>query len=145
MEDFAQDADSLLRRLPQVQRLLETPAADALCGEFGRSAVTDALRGVLDGVRARIRSGAGAFMVVDVPRATETVVYGINRAGQVIGYYRDADDTSHGFVRAPGGAITRFDVPRAAGTAGYGLNAAGQIVGTFDDANDATHGFVGRR
>jgi L-seryl-tRNA(Ser) seleniumtransferase len=58
MEDFVQDAESLLRRLPQVQRLLETPAADALCAEFGRSPATEALRAALDAARAQIRTGA---------------------------------------------------------------------------------------
>jgi len=45
-----------LRRLPQVQRLLETPEAGALIGRFGRQAVTDALRATLDHVRVQLRA-----------------------------------------------------------------------------------------
>jgi L-seryl-tRNA(Ser) seleniumtransferase len=47
-----------LRQLPQVQRLLEMPAADSLCAQFGRAAVTSAIREILDGLRAQIGSGA---------------------------------------------------------------------------------------
>lgn len=52
------DIATPLRHLPQVQRLLETPAALTLCGEFGRPAVTAAIRQTLDELRARIASGA---------------------------------------------------------------------------------------
>jgi hypothetical protein len=44
-----QDGDNPLRSLPQVQRLLEMPAAASLCSEFGRMAVTQALRDTLAG------------------------------------------------------------------------------------------------
>jgi L-seryl-tRNA(Ser) seleniumtransferase len=53
-----QDSHNPLRELPQVQRLLETAAADALCARFGRAAVTGAIRETLDGLRAQIHSGA---------------------------------------------------------------------------------------
>lgn len=53
-----QDSHNPLRQLPQVQRLLELATADSLCAEFGRAAVTDAIRETLDGLRARIGSGA---------------------------------------------------------------------------------------
>jgi L-seryl-tRNA(Ser) seleniumtransferase len=57
-----QDGENPLRKLPQVQRLLEMPAAHSLCAEFGRAAVTNALRDTLDGVREQIGAGllAGA-------------------------------------------------------------------------------------
>jgi L-seryl-tRNA(Ser) seleniumtransferase len=51
------DKDQPLRTLPQVQRLLERPAALALCAQFGRAAVTQALRDVLEEVRAQIGAG----------------------------------------------------------------------------------------
>jgi L-seryl-tRNA(Ser) seleniumtransferase len=54
--------DHPLRSLPQVQRLLEMPAATSLCAEFGRAAVTQALRDALQEVREQIGAGllAGA-------------------------------------------------------------------------------------
>lgn len=53
-----QETDNPFRHLPQVQRLLEMPAANSLCVEFGRLAVTNALRATLDDVRQQIGSGA---------------------------------------------------------------------------------------
>jgi L-seryl-tRNA(Ser) seleniumtransferase len=52
-----QDGENLFRRLPQVQRLLEMPVANSLCAEFGRAAVTDAIRAALDGLREQIAMG----------------------------------------------------------------------------------------
>jgi L-seryl-tRNA(Ser) seleniumtransferase len=52
-----QDADNPLRELPQVQRLLEMPAANSLCAEFGRTAVTLAFRATLEGLREQIAAG----------------------------------------------------------------------------------------
>jgi L-seryl-tRNA(Ser) seleniumtransferase len=51
------DKEHPLRSLPQVQRLLETSAATLLCSEFGRAAVTQALRDVLQEVREQIGAG----------------------------------------------------------------------------------------
>ena len=48
----------LLRRLPQVQRLLETPQAEALAQRYARGAVTDALREALGWARGELRRGA---------------------------------------------------------------------------------------
>jgi len=53
-----QDGDNPLRSLPQVQRLLEMPAAASLCAEFGRAAVTQALRDTLQELREQIGVGA---------------------------------------------------------------------------------------
>jgi L-seryl-tRNA(Ser) seleniumtransferase len=53
-----EDGDNPLRRLPQVQRLLEMPAAGSLCSEFGRAAVTQALRDALQEVREQIVAGS---------------------------------------------------------------------------------------
>lgn len=52
-----QDGDNPLRKLPQVQRLLEIPAANSLRAEFGRTALTNALRDTLEGVREQISAG----------------------------------------------------------------------------------------
>lgn len=57
MKASPKDGENPLRSLPQVQRLLETPAADQLCAEFGRAAATDALRDALDELRAQIQAG----------------------------------------------------------------------------------------
>src|SRR5580704_7016297 len=64
-----QDGENPLRKLPQVQRLLETPAANSLRAEFGRTALTSALRDTLETVREQI----GAGLLDGVPDA-QTVV-----------------------------------------------------------------------
>ncbi len=46
-----------LRKLPQVQRLLDAPGAAELCAEYGRGAVTKALRDVLEALRAEVARG----------------------------------------------------------------------------------------
>ena len=51
-------AEPGLRSLPQVQRLLETPAALALIARFGRQPSVAALRGVLSDARREMRKGA---------------------------------------------------------------------------------------
>jgi L-seryl-tRNA(Ser) seleniumtransferase len=53
-----QHASNPFRQLPQVQRLLEMPAAHSLCAEYGRTAVTSALRETLDALRERITTGS---------------------------------------------------------------------------------------
>jgi L-seryl-tRNA(Ser) seleniumtransferase len=60
-----QHGENPLRNLPQVQRLLEMPAASSLCAEFGRTAVTSALRETLEGLREQI----GAGLLAAVPDA----------------------------------------------------------------------------
>jgi L-seryl-tRNA(Ser) seleniumtransferase len=65
-----QDGENPLRELPQVQRLLEAPAANSLCAEFGRTAVTNALRATLEGLREQI----GAGLLVHVPDEQSIVV-----------------------------------------------------------------------
>jgi L-seryl-tRNA(Ser) seleniumtransferase len=52
-----QHVDNPLRHLPQVQRLLELPAAESLCTQFGRTAVIDTLRNTLDELRNEIGTG----------------------------------------------------------------------------------------
>ena len=52
------DKDHPLRSLPQVQRLLEMPAATSLCSAYGRAAVTQSLRDALEEVREQIVAGS---------------------------------------------------------------------------------------
>jgi L-seryl-tRNA(Ser) seleniumtransferase len=46
-----------LRDLPPVQKLLESPVADALCTAYGRTSITNALRGILAALRTQIAAG----------------------------------------------------------------------------------------
>jgi len=49
---MAESRASTLSQLPSVDRLLRRPEADALVAAYGRAAVTNAIRGVLDALRA---------------------------------------------------------------------------------------------
>ena len=69
------------------------------------------------------------YSTFDVPDATNTYAYGINNAGQIVGYYTDSGGKSHGFLLDVDGSYTTLDVPGATATYPVGINDAGQIVG----------------
>jgi probable HAF family extracellular repeat protein len=71
-----------------------------------------------------------------------TVAIGINRSGQVVGYYDDLHN-HHGFLYS-GGTYTTLNDPLATnGTEADGINSAGLIVGVyFDHTGTDTHGFL---
>src|SRR5262249_11541444 len=76
----------------------------------------------------------GTFTTIDVPFATQgTEAFGINNAGQIVGFYADASGT-HGFLLS-GGAYFTLDDPLGANTQAFGINDAGQIVGRYRDAS----------
>ena len=77
---------------------------------------------------------------IDYPGAQNTVAWGINSAGQIVGYYKDSSFNYHGFLDV-NGTLTSFDYPGATLTGGLGINDSGQIVGFYDDANHREHGF----
>src|ERR1700756_1591863 len=63
----------------------------------------------------------------DAPGASNgTIPNSINARGLIVGYYRDASSTIHGFVRDGSGTITTFDAPGASqGTAAASINKGG--------------------
>jgi probable HAF family extracellular repeat protein len=81
-----------------------------------------------------------SFTTIDVPGALYTYPTGINDSGQIVGFYRDASSTLHGFL-LDNGSYTTLDVPGAYLTEAYGINDSGQIVGYYEDAAGG-HGFL---
>src|ERR1700745_348327 len=92
-------------------------------------------------------AGTGAFQ--------GTTAFGINPAGTITGFTRDANFARHGFLRAPDGTITIFDDPNAGacstscgpigngqGTRAFAINPSGQIVGSYTDNIGRCHGYV---
>jgi probable HAF family extracellular repeat protein len=68
--------------------------------------------------------------------SANTIPYGINDAGQIVGSY-----DLHGFLFISG-TYTKLDDPAATGyTEAHGINNLGQIVGTYQDAR-GQHGFL---
>jgi hypothetical protein len=90
----------------------------------------------------------GTFVTFDVPGAGTgnnqgTVPASINPAGEITGYYVDANDLFHGFLRARNGTFITIDVPGAVnGTQPTSINPAGAITGSYTDTESLTHGFV---
>ena len=62
----------------------------------------------------------GVFSTYDVPGSLKTVFYGLNNAGQAVGFYRDSDEIDHGVI-VQDGELTQFDFPGAAQTEIYGI------------------------
>ncbi len=107
-----------------------------------------------------VRAPHGAITTFDAPGACSsgpscsndgTVPYSINPAGEITGYYIDANNVSHGFLRGIFGRITTFDAPGACssgpscyyvGTFPESINPAGEITGRYTDANNLAHGFL---
>ena len=86
----------------------------------------------------------GVFTTLDPPGAVRTQAEFLNAHGEVVGVYRDANQTRHGFIWSKG-VFTTFDVPGSAaplGTVGFGINDHGEVVGDYVDSDGNRHGFV---
>ncbi|MGA2072901.1 MAG: hypothetical protein ABSH52_05290 [Terriglobia bacterium] len=99
-----------------------------------------------------LRTADGNFTNFDPPGAMFIAPASIDPAGEVAGYYGDANYVDHGFLRATDGALTTFDAPGAGigtnfnqGTLAKGINPAGVITGYYVDASNVAHGFLRAR
>ncbi|MBZ5624415.1 MAG: right-handed parallel beta-helix repeat-containing protein [Acidobacteriia bacterium] len=93
--------------------------------------------GLIPGAVAQLTS----FEAVDYPGSNNTVAFGINDAGDVVGYYKDAAQLAHGFLRR-GSQFTTVDFPGARQTNIFSINARGDIGGVYYDNSAKQHGFV---
>jgi hypothetical protein len=102
-----------------------------------------------------VRDPSGAITTFDAPGAditpgdfAGTLPLSINQAGEVTGYYFDANYLAHGFVRDKKGNVTAFDAPDASTACWFGLtspasiNAGGEITGNYLDSGCNQHGFL---
>ena len=83
----------------------------------------------------------GTYRILAVPGSSESIAFGINGAGLIVGVYQDVSGVRHGFAD-DGAGFTTVDFPGASATQALGVNAAGQIVGEYIDAANVEHGFV---
>jgi probable HAF family extracellular repeat protein len=83
------------------------------------------------------------FSTIDDPAGSQSFAFGINRSGDIVGRYNDANFVTHGFLLRRG-QYTTLDDPNSVGggTIATGINAWGQIVGVYDDANGIVNGFL---
>ena len=70
----------------------------------------------------------GTYTQIDVPGAIDTFAYGIDSAGDLVGYYIDAAQAEHGFLLS-GGTYTTIDYPNGQFTAVFGMNDVGELTG----------------
>ena len=85
------------------------------------------------------------YTTFDDPLATggDTQAWGINDAGQIVGFYEDSSLKLHGFLYS-NGTYTTLDDPSASAngsTKAFGINATGQMVGDYINAS-GFHGFL---
>jgi uncharacterized membrane protein len=89
----------------------------------------------------------GVLTTLDFPGASQTLAFGINESGTVVGAWDllDAEGNlleEHGFTWKDG-AFKEVSFPGSVDTGVLGINARGDIVGTWDAGLDSqTHGFV---
>lgn len=93
-----------------------------------------------------------AFTRINDPSTTAYATYpfGINRIGQIVGYYLESASAgtpqpgkTHGFLLESSGGFTMIDDPLGSqGTSAGGINAAGQVVGSYYTAGGRAHGFL---
>ncbi len=84
------------------------------------------------------------FTAIDFPGAASTQSWGINASGNIVGFYVNADNTTHGFLLS-GGQFSTIDFPGAAFTEANGINSRGDIVGDYAFTTTGTgphHGFL---
>jgi probable HAF family extracellular repeat protein len=82
------------------------------------------------------------FTPIDVPGSAGTGALGINKKGEIVGFYTDASTgQSRGFVLSKG-SFTPIDVPGSTSTLAFGINHGGQVVGIYSDPNGTQHGFL---
>jgi hypothetical protein len=85
-----------------------------------------------------LREPNGRLIDIVVPGAANTLAYGINDCGIILGFWTDG--TAHGFYGRPGD-LQSFDLPGAGATFAQGLNNQGRVVGRYA-AGGTQHGFV---
>ena len=107
-----------------------------------------------------VRAPNGSIVTFSAPGAggdassfQGTFPQSINDRGEIVGYYLDGNDVSHGFLRGRNGSITAFDVPSLCtaapppaacaynGTYAYGINLWGVVVGQYYGEDGVAHGF----
>jgi uncharacterized membrane protein len=86
-------------------------------------------------------SKSGKCSVFSYPKAASTSARGINKSGQISGWYTDAAGKSLGFVKT-GSSFVEVNFPGATGTLAYHLNDKGQVAGWYAARNGTFHGFV---
>jgi hypothetical protein len=92
------------------------------------------------GYTYNIASGTFSAPIND-PLGVSTTTAAINNAGQLAGFYVDANNVTHGFLDN-GGVFTTYDAPGATATMLLGLNNEGEAVGVETTASGLSEGLI---
>ncbi len=95
---------------------------------------------VVLGVAATAMAQSGRYTTIDFPQATQTLAWGINKSGHIVGQYTLAGVT-HGFKLIDGRFIT-IDYPGSTYTDVRGINDRGDVTGQYRLADNVNHGFL---
>jgi uncharacterized membrane protein len=121
-------------------------SSSALAGRVWRMAISAMIGALMNiaGSDVTAQQATYSYTPVSFPGAVFTVINHVNRAGDIVGFYRDAASTHmHGFLRRDG-KFTSIDYPEAESTVAQGIGPSGDIVGQYSlpDTPNVAHGFV---
>lgn len=73
----------------------------------------------------------GSYIKLMVPNSTSTAILGVNDLGDLVGFYKKSDGSSHGFIWFHTNVVKTIDRPNQANsTVPFGINKAGTVVGS---------------
>jgi hypothetical protein len=84
---------------------------------------------------------SGKCTVFNYPKAADTYARGINKSGEISGFYTSTTGVTSGFQKT-GSKYTSLSYPKSVGTLAYHLNDSGQIAGWYENAAGTFHGFI---
>ncbi len=84
----------------------------------------------------------GVFTTYDVPDSRQTTFYGLNNAGQAVGFYENQNEKTHGLILQDG-ELTEYKFPLADQTQIFGIGEEGQLLGDTIDESGNIQGFIG--
>jgi probable HAF family extracellular repeat protein len=81
-----------------------------------------------------VMSTALSYETIDPPGSTYTFAEGINKQGQIVGFFQNSNGQEYGFLDS-GGTYTTIEFPGSVGTVPRAINDKGQIVGNYGDGS----------
>lgn len=85
--------------------------------------------------------GVKGLTRITYPGATYTEPLGINKKGDIVGWYALPETPGVAF-KLSGGQFTTFSYPGAFATVAWGINNSGEIVGWWEDSSITQSGFI---
>jgi hypothetical protein len=74
----------------------------------------------------------GTYIKLMVPNSVSTAIMGVNDLGDLVGFYKKSDGSTHGFIWFHTNVVKTIDYPHpptATNTIPFGINKAGTVVG----------------